>query len=50
MEDLPYVSIHLNTVIRLDPKAYGCKERRVKIIRSDQDDSDEEIGRSSSVK
>lgn len=42
MEDLPYVSIHLNTVIRLDPKAYGCKEKRVKIIRSDQDDSDDD--------
>jgi broad specificity phosphatase PhoE len=44
MDELPYLSINLNTVIRLDPKAYGCKEKRVKIIRSDQNDSDEEGG------
>lgn len=42
MEELPYLSINLNTLIRLDPKAYGCKERRVKIIRSDAKDSDDE--------
>lgn len=38
MEELPYITINLNTVIRLDPKAYGCKERRVKIVRSDEAD------------
>ncbi|CAM9491025.1 unnamed protein product, partial [Ectocarpus fasciculatus] len=31
MEELPYLSIPLHTLIKLEPMAYGCKEKRVKI-------------------
>lgn len=32
IEELPFLTINSNTLIRLDPKAYGCKEKRVKIV------------------
>ena len=32
MEELPYLSIPLHTLIKLEPMAYGCKEKRVKIV------------------
>jgi broad specificity phosphatase PhoE len=41
MEELPYISINLNTLIRLDPKAYGCKEKRVKIISREGEEEEE---------
>lgn len=31
-EDAPYVSIPLNTVIKLEPKVYSCDEKRFKLI------------------
>lgn len=40
MEELPYISINMNTVIRLEPKAYGCKEKRIKLVRSDNEEDD----------
>ncbi len=39
--EVPYLSINLNTLIRLDPQAYGCKEKRVRITRRDGDDENE---------
>jgi broad specificity phosphatase PhoE len=39
MAEVPYLVINLNSLIRLDPAAYGCKEKRVKI--SQRDDGDE---------
>jgi broad specificity phosphatase PhoE len=41
VEEVPYQSINLNTLIRLDPQAYGCKEKRVKIIQRDHDEESE---------
>jgi broad specificity phosphatase PhoE len=32
MEELPYLAIPLHTLIKLEPMAYGCKEKRVKIL------------------
>jgi 6-phosphofructo-2-kinase/fructose-2,6-biphosphatase 2 len=32
MEELPYLSVPLHTLIKLEPMAYGCKEKRVKIL------------------
>lgn len=31
-EEAPYVSIPLNTVIRLEPKVYGCDEKRFELL------------------
>mmetsp|Transcript_7785 Transcript_7785/g.24501 ORF Transcript_7785/g.24501 Transcript_7785/m.24501 type:complete len:512 (-) Transcript_7785:157-1692(-) len=31
-EEAPYVSIPLNTVIKLEPRVYGCDEKRFKLI------------------
>ena len=33
--EIPYLSIPLHTIIRLDPKAYGCSESRSKIVLQD---------------
>ena len=41
MEELPFLSINLNTLIRLDPKAYGCKEKRVKIVNQHEEEGDD---------
>jgi broad specificity phosphatase PhoE len=38
-EELPYLSIPLNTLIRLEPKAYGCKEKRIKFDDNNLDAS-----------
>lgn len=38
-EELPFVSIPLNTLIRLEPQAYGCKEKRVKFMHSSDESS-----------
>lgn len=60
IEELPFLTINSNTLIRLDPKAYGCKEKRVKIVNQkvsggglgrgdgihDSDDDDESNHRS----
>jgi broad specificity phosphatase PhoE len=47
IEELPFLTINSNTLIRLDPKAYGCREKRVKIVnqkdRNGLEDSDENI-------
>ncbi len=43
MEELPFLSIPLHTLIRLDPKAYGCKEKRVKLVQPNEEDDDENI-------
>ena len=32
-EEAPYVSIPLNTVIKLEPKVYGCDEERFELLR-----------------
>ena len=32
-EEAPYVSIPLNTVIKLEPKVYGCDEKRFELLR-----------------
>ncbi len=40
-EELPFLSIPLHTLIRLDPKAYGCKEKRVKIVSDESYDTNE---------
>ena len=31
-EEIPFLSIPLHTLIRLETKAYGCKEKRMKIV------------------
>ena len=31
-ESLPFLSIPLHTLIRLEPKAFGCKEKRMKFV------------------
>jgi len=31
-EEIPFLSIPLHTLIRLETKAYGCKEKRVRIV------------------
>jgi broad specificity phosphatase PhoE len=31
-EEIPFLSIPLHTLIRLEAKAYGCKEKRMRII------------------
>jgi broad specificity phosphatase PhoE len=41
VEEVPYLVIDLNTLIRLDPQAYGCKEKRVKIIQRGTDEEPE---------
>ena len=33
-EEIPYLSIPLHTIIRLDKKAYGCKEKRFRLAAS----------------
>lgn len=32
LEEIPFLSIPLHTLIRLETKAYGCKEKRMKIV------------------
>eukprot|EP01041_Mallomonas_annulata_P011156 gene11156-23317_t len=34
-QEIPYLSMPLHTIIRLDPKAYGCNEKRTKIVLQD---------------
>lgn len=34
-EEIPYLSIPLHTVIRLEPRAFGCKEKRMRILVKD---------------
>lgn len=34
-EEIPYVSIPLHTLIRLDPGVFGCQEKRMRIIVED---------------
>lgn len=41
VEEVPYLVFNLNTLIRLDPQAYGCKEKRVKITQKDTDEESE---------
>jgi broad specificity phosphatase PhoE len=41
--EVPYLVLNLNTLIRLDPAAYGCKEKRVKISQRDVDEESEPI-------
>jgi len=36
-EEVPFLSIPLHTLIRLDPSAYGCKEKRVRILIRDEE-------------
>lgn len=43
MEELPYISINMNTIIKLEPKAYGCKEKRIKLVRSDNEEVGENL-------
>jgi broad specificity phosphatase PhoE len=31
-EEIPFLSIPLHTLIRLEAKAYGCKEKRMRIV------------------
>lgn len=42
MEEVPFLNIGMNTLIRLEPKAYGCKEKRVRVAnrRDDTSESD----------
>lgn len=35
-EEIPYLSVPLHTLIRLDAKAYGCKEKRMRIVINDE--------------
>lgn len=35
-EEIPYLSIPLHTLIRLESKAYGCKEKRMRIVVNDE--------------
>lgn len=44
MEEVPFLTIGLNTLIRLDPKAYGCKEKRVRVVNQQGDDASDEDG------
>ena len=37
-EELPFLSVPLHTVIRLEPRAYGCKEKRMKFIMQENSD------------
>lgn len=34
-EEIPYLSIPLHTVIKLTPQAYGCSEKRFKLLDDD---------------
>lgn len=43
IEELPFLTINSNTLIRLDPKAYGCKEQRVKIANPKTDEENTEV-------
>lgn len=36
-EEIPYLSVPLHSLIRLDPRAYGCKEKRMRIVVQDDD-------------
>lgn len=36
MEEIPYLSIPLHTLIKLETKAYGCKEKRMKIVMNNE--------------
>ena len=36
-DEIPFLSIPLHTVIRLEAKAYGCKEKRVRIVVADRE-------------
>jgi broad specificity phosphatase PhoE len=35
-DEIPFLSIPLHTLIRLEVRAYGCREKRVRIIPSDE--------------
>jgi len=39
-KDAPYVSIPLNTVIKLQPHAYGCHEERICLMSKDEMQTD----------
>ncbi|CAM9301824.1 unnamed protein product, partial [Hapterophycus canaliculatus] len=34
-EEIPYLSIPLHTVIKLTPQAFGCSEKRFKLLEDD---------------
>lgn len=34
-EEIPYLSIPLHTVIKLTPQAFGCNEKRFKLLDDD---------------
>lgn len=36
-DEIPYLSIPLHTVIKLEAKAYGCKEKRMRIVVNEDD-------------
>jgi 6-phosphofructo-2-kinase/fructose-2,6-biphosphatase 2 len=38
-DEIPFLSIPLHTLVRLEAKAYGCKEKRMKIVT--KEDSEE---------
>jgi broad specificity phosphatase PhoE len=36
-EEVPYLSIPLHTVIKLTPQAFGCSEKRFKLMENQPD-------------
>ena len=38
-DEIPFLSIPLHTLVRLESKAYGCKEKRMKIVTKDDMDN-----------
>ena len=40
-EELPYLSMPLHTLLRLEPRAYGVKEKRLKFVLDDESESQE---------
>lgn len=39
-EEIPFLSIPLHTLVKLEMHAYGCKEKRVRIVTSCDSSSD----------
>ncbi len=35
-EEIPFLSIPLHTLIKLEVNAYGCREKRVRIVTKDE--------------